>query len=295
MKFKYHILLALIFVLTCSAVPALEIDWVLVDDPNNEADETGFGKVDYSYLIGMYEITNQQYGEFLNAVAKEDTYSLYNSEMSSSKFGGIERSGERGGYEYTIKEGREKHPVNFVSWYNCLRFINWLQNGMPEGKQDISTTEDGAYTFDGPENVGARNKDAVFFLPSEDEWYKAAYYKGGSQDAGYWLYATQDNNQPAAEKPPGGYNSANSSLSPTDDSTQVGAYSESFSAYGTFDQTGNVSEWTETRFENLQWCIRGGSFDGSAKTMESSVRNRNDVLHSASWSVGFRVAALNEN
>jgi hypothetical protein len=45
-------------------------------------------------------------------------------------------------------------PVIAVSWFDALRFINWLENGQPVGLQDASTTEDGAYTFTGASSVG---------------------------------------------------------------------------------------------------------------------------------------------
>ncbi len=298
MRFKCYILIIVSFLLISTTISAGQIDWVVVGDLNNRPDETGFGKVSYEYLISIYEVTNRQYCEFLNAVAKDDVYGLYDPEMSSSKFGGIKRAGERGDYSYTVKKGGENYPVNFVSWHDSLRFVNWLQNGMPKGGQGISTTEDGAYTFDGPERVGTRNKAAVFFLPSEDEWYKAAYYKGGGLDAGYWRYATQNDNQPAAEKAPGGSNSANAGSMPAGTKrslTPAGAYKDSLSAYGTFDQAGNVYEWTETRFGNSQWCLRGGAFDTSSQTMKASVRDRNDPSHPASHNFGFRVAALPED
>ncbi len=38
-------------------------------------------------------------------------------------------------------------PVNFVSFWDGLRFANWLHNGQPTGAQGNSTTEDGAYTL----------------------------------------------------------------------------------------------------------------------------------------------------
>jgi hypothetical protein len=34
------------------------------------------------------------------------------------------------------------------------------------------------------------NAGATFHLPTADQWYKAAYYKGGSTNAGYWDYAS---------------------------------------------------------------------------------------------------------
>ena len=42
-----------------------------------------------------------------------------------------------------------------------------------------------------------RNAGATYFIPSENEWYKAAYYKGGSTNAGYWTYPTQSNTAPS--------------------------------------------------------------------------------------------------
>ena len=42
-----------------------------------------------------------------------------------------------------------------------------------------------------------RNAGATYFIPSENEWYKAAYYKGGGTNAGYWLYPTKSNTAPS--------------------------------------------------------------------------------------------------
>jgi hypothetical protein len=60
-------------------------------------------------------------------------------------------------------------PVNFVSWYDCLRFANWLHNGQPTGAQDSTTTEDGAYDLSLGSSV-VRKAGATAFLTSEDEW-----------------------------------------------------------------------------------------------------------------------------
>ena len=66
--------------------------------------------------------------------------------MGSSN-GGITRSGGSGSYTYSAIAGRGNMPVNFVSFYDALRFANWLHNGQPTGAQDNTTTEDGAYTI----------------------------------------------------------------------------------------------------------------------------------------------------
>jgi len=69
-------------------------------------------------------------------------------------------------------------PVNYISWFRAARYCNWLHNNKPAGAQNISSTEDGSYSLNGAvTGVGiARNSEAKFWIPSEDEWYKAAYY-----------------------------------------------------------------------------------------------------------------------
>lgn len=167
---------------------------VYVTDNNNNADSTGFGSVNYNYYIGRYEITNSEYVEFLNSVAQTDTYALYINNMSFNSSGGITRTGSTGSFIYTVKNNMGNKPVNFVNWFNCARFCNWLHNGKPTGSQNASTTENGSY--DMTLSIPVRTNNASIFIPNEDEWYKAAYYKGGSTNAGYWLYATQSNTAP---------------------------------------------------------------------------------------------------
>ena len=108
------------------------------------------GAVDYEYRIGKYEITVGQYSAFLNAVAKTDTYGLYNTQMwDADQPCGIQRTGDSGGYQYTVASGFVNRPVTWVSYWDSLRFANWLNNGQLSGPQDATTTEDGAYTLNG--------------------------------------------------------------------------------------------------------------------------------------------------
>jgi formylglycine-generating enzyme required for sulfatase activity len=173
---------------------ALYPNMVLVLDLNNIANNNGFGSVPYSYYVGTYEVTNDEYVEFLNAVAQTDTYSLYVNNMSLDTLGGISRSGSAGSYVYSIKTNKSRKPVNFVSWMSCARYCNWLHNGKPTGGAAVGSTENGAY--DMTQTTIIRQNNATFFMLSENEWYKAAYYKGGGLNAGYWLYATQSNTAP---------------------------------------------------------------------------------------------------
>jgi len=201
------------------AASAVDIATVIVGDPGNAGEWSGgggsarydgpgrvCGAVDYEYGIGKYEVTNGQYIEFLNAVASADPHGLFRQGgMDSSSGGGISRQGYSGSFVYTLRDGDVNNlnrPVNFVDWYDTLRFANWLHNGQPTGSQGPGTTEDGAYDM----SLGAgvvRKPRATWVLPTEDEWYKAAYYKAGGTNAGYWNYATQSdalpNNAPPLE------------------------------------------------------------------------------------------------
>jgi hypothetical protein len=186
-------------------------------------------------------------------VAGADPNGLFHPSMQSEARGGITRSGSAGHYAYAVKSGRGSQPVVFVSFWDALRFANWLHNGQPTGSQSAGTTEDGAYTLT-PGGVAAntitRNPGAQAFVPSENEWYKAAYYDAGL--AHYYLSPTSTDLAPLHGPPPGGANTANvwegtyalTGSASFDDGfdylTDVGAYALSPSPYGTFDQGGNV-------------------------------------------------------
>ncbi|NBX98087.1 hypothetical protein EB118_22740 [bacterium] len=165
----------------------------------NDSSPPGYGTVGYSYNIQKYEVTNTEYASFLNSIAVNDTYNCYNTSMGSDTRGGILRSGVSGSYSYSTKTNMSHKPVNFISWFNAARFANWLHNNMPSGSQNLLTTESGAYYLNGTTSDATitRMSGARYSLPTEDEWYKAAYYKGGSSNAGYWNYATQSDSIPS--------------------------------------------------------------------------------------------------
>lgn len=151
-------------------------------------DINGFGEVDYNYSINKYLVTNTEYAEFLNAIAATDTKGLFYT--GSDDFYGITRSGSSGSYTYAVKTNMGNKPAVRISWFMAARYCNWLHNNKPTGAQNSSTTEDGAYDLTvSPYNVTnfsslmdidvlnlQRQTDAKYFIPSEFEWYKAAYY-----------------------------------------------------------------------------------------------------------------------
>ena len=296
-----------------SAFGDITIDYVPVGNLGNANDTTGFGGVGYGYTIGTYEVTINQYTAFLNAVAKTDTYGLYNPSMGSDlNIAGISRSGVSGSFVYSALNGGNR-PVTYVSWFDAARFVNWLQNGQPAGAQVAGTTETGTYTLSGALSGVSftRNANVNFSLPSENEWYKAAYHQpaaqGGDSDD-YWLYPTRNNSIPnsrngSASDPNsanlfrddgiangfnGGYAVNNSTTTPAGNAlTDVGAYSLAASYYGTFDQGGNVWEWNDAVIGSARG-IRGGSWSGNESVLRATSRSSFSPGNE-SGIIGFRV------
>ncbi len=269
MVLRKNLGLLLALVLLCLgglAQATISIETVRVGDAGNQADTevmqdgtTGYGSVGYTYNIGKYEVTAAQYTAFLNAVAADDTYGLYNTSMWDYEWSPkIQRSGSSGSYSYSVAADYANRPVNCVSFWNACRFANWLHNGQPTGPQGASTTEDGAYAINGYNGTFGqsivRKPGAKWFIPSENEWYKAAYYKGHGTNAGYYDYPTSSDVIPGRDlNDPNGNNANHYDYSatgtyPIDNgkfSTVVGQFRNSPSPYGTFDQGGNVGEWNE--------------------------------------------------
>jgi formylglycine-generating enzyme required for sulfatase activity len=254
------------FCLACfAAAPSgatVTIDWVTVGDPDNPCivypSHGCLGGVPYIFEIAAYEVTNAQYAEFLNATAATDTFLLYNSEMESSIYGGITRSGSPGSYTYDVKPDKANRPINYVTYHSALRFANWLNNGQPSGEQSAATTESGSYTFVDRKTVGDRNPGAQIVLTNDGEWYKAAYYDATLNR--YNVYSVGANGI-ICSVPTSDPNTANCDWR-VSNLVDVGSYPNSLSPYGTLDQCGNVTEWIE-RIEGTPVFSRGGHY-GSA-------------------------------
>lgn len=284
---------------------AINIETVSVGNAGNTNDRWGYGAVDYDYNIGKFEVTAGEYTAFLNAVAATDTYALYFISMDASfnEYGcNIIRSGSWGSYNYSVAADWADRPVNFVNLGSAARFANWLHNGQPASGQDLTTTEDGAYYLNGATSPSeliaiSREPDATWVIPTKNEWHKAAYHKNDGVTDNYFGYPTSSNAAPSndlIDPDPG--NNATYFNTPTDFTigsqyyrTVGGAHENSESPYGTFDQGGNIDEWTQESGR------RGGSFLSYGPTGE---------LHAAgdygreptnlSRTIGFRVAMVPE-
>ena len=293
---------ALAFTPSLHAQPLVTIDLVTVGDAGNSMDDTGYGAVTNVFAIGQYEVSLSQYVTFLNAVAATDTYSLYNANMATFlNTAGISRTGGSGSYSYALV-GSGSRPVSYVSWFDAARFANWMQNGATAGSSTA-----GAYTLNGATSgVGfTKNAGATWWIPSEDEWYKAAYYKGGGTNAGYWLYPTQSDNQPGnivgSDSNQANYNNGVYSVTQSEEAsntqnylTESGAFVDSESFYDTYDQGGNVFEWNDS-IQGPYRGLRGGAWTVNFNYVSlGSSFSLDYVPESEIYSLGFRLATVPE-
>lgn len=253
-----------------------------------------YGSVPYEYKIGTYEVTNAQYVEFLNTVAKSDPYGLYNANMATDeRHGGIIRSGSDGSYVYTAKDGFADRPVVYVTLANAMYFTNWLTNGQGDGgilsgSYNMSLSLPDAATRLEPQAAG----QIQYFVSSENEWHKAAFYDPTLNDGagGYWGYATMSDTQPTKGGPSALPNRANYGGNNSNNNTRnVGSYSGSYSYYGTFDQEGNAAEFTDTIANASSRVRRGASF---SNTLLGREYRGGDAFDVAASSIGFRIVAV---
>ncbi len=305
------VVISLVAAFTCGITQAVTIETVPVGNPGNAGDTRyatpGYGAVGYDYRIGKYEVTAGQYTEFLNAVAKTDVHGLYDTEMWSEVRGcQIRRTGESGNYSYDVAVEWAKRPANYISWGDAARFANWLHNGQPRGAQDLSTTEDGAYYLNGATSDADllavnRKSGSKWALPTEDEWYKAAYHKNNGVTGDYWDYPTASDITPSNARElvapdPGNcatyYDNGYTGGWPTRYRTEVGEHENSGSSYDTFDQGGNVFEWNEAVWYSSRG-LRGGSFNFAVGSLRASYRDGGFPSY-ASHRFGFRVVYVPE-
>jgi len=194
-------------------------------------------------------------------------------------------------------------PAANMTWYEAAGFVNWMNTstGRPAAYQLDGTNTaltlwtSGQAWQSGGENL-YRHKDAYYFLPSESEWYKAAYHKNDGVTANYWDYATGSNSIPTAVASGTGAGTAvyNGQPGPVDVNNDGG-----LSPYGTRGQNGNVFEWQESAFDGLNnfssenRAILGGSWTNTENNLRASNRNVSTPTTSVG-TVGFRVASVPE-
>lgn len=209
----------------CSATPTLTpsttpsydnsvklLNYGIVGDIENNPDsDTGKGKVDYYYALSKNAITVNQWVEFLNSVAfYDDPYGLWKEEWATNSVGIVQKFN---GAEYCYSliacsdpnspEGgclpendlaAGNYPITGLTWQDTVRYCNWLHNGKPRDYPGVGVTETGAYNIYLKNNVVEKTEEAKFWIPTENELYKAAYYDNLTNR--YYNYATLSNDPP---------------------------------------------------------------------------------------------------
>ncbi|MEI6891272.1 MAG: SUMF1/EgtB/PvdO family nonheme iron enzyme [Pontiella sp.] len=248
------------------------IDFVDIGGAGNAADVlTGYGAVDYTYRIGQKEVTIDQF-----AKAREGDPRIGN--------------GNEGYWNDGTRTAGLDAPASYVSAYEAMKFVNYLTTG---------NAIRGAYQFDeAGDTLLAIDRDAavasygtVYVLPTEDEWYKAAYYKP-VDDGSYSIFAHGKSDVVPTVGTSTGWNYGSGF-----DSVVWETGSGGMEQNGTYDMMGNVREWNESASDGSTTnmaairVFRGGSAYISASNLCSSSRNGGRPAFEY-IGVGFRVAVI---
>jgi len=225
------------------------------------------------------------------------------------------QSGSPGSYSYSVTgsaPGANNMPVFDVTWGDAARFCNWLQNGQPtSGSEAAGTTETGAYALSGattdaqlmavasPAHSGSGA--AQYFIPSENEWYKAAYYSGGGTNSAYYTYPTKSNTAPGnslalalSTSNEANYYFSGNYTDPTNYLTPVGSFVLSPGPYGTYDMGGDVFQWNEAIISGSFRGLRGGSRSPFSAYLASDDRSIGYPAVDGGIEYGFRGASVPE-
>lgn len=246
--------------------------YIRITHPRNPFDwRSGKGCVAYEYEMQEAEVSNREWADFLNVVASHaDDFLLFHPDMQRGVGGGIERIRIGSRYSYRVKEGMGGRPVNYLSWFSLARYANWQHYGRPQHSAGPGSTEGdathGAYdtrgfaSFDGISVVAPqlfrRNPSARYFIPNDDEWFKAAYFDPDKPGLlKYHRYPNRSDRAPG--NLPGEAGSANYQVETTlgEGAPHYLASSHAYGlhgAYGLRNLGGNLWEWVE------DWASVGG-------------------------------------
>lgn len=249
------------------------MQFVSISNAGNLNDTSGTpnpaGQVNYEFSMGMFEVSEDMINK-ANAIS---------------------------GLGITTSNRGANKPATNVSWFEAATFVNWLntdQGFSPAYKFnetsssfELWTAGDAGFDASNP----FRNSQARFFLPSSDEWYKAAYYDPASSS--YFDFPTASDTAPTSVTSGIGTDTAVFGLpfmtGPADVSMAGGS-----SPYGTIGQGGNVTEWEETTSDLFNSSMssvrghRGGNWTSGAGVLSASNRGSFDPTVE-SGVIGFRV------
>jgi hypothetical protein len=268
-----------------SGANTFTIDFVTIGNPGNGDDagagggvyDSPYGGVPYVYNMGVTEVSQDW----------------------------ITKATNLGMTNVTAGAWTGNQPAANMTWYEAAAFVNWLNDQRTPGLKayNLNPTNTSLTLWSsadawqlGGENL-YRHKDAYYFLPSEDEWYKAAYHKNDGVTANYWDYATGSNSIPTAVA--SGTTAGTAVYNGVTSSPAAVNNAGGLSAYGTMGQGGNVFEWQESAFDGINnlpsenRAFRGGSWFDAEIVLRSSLRGLGSPSAS-NLDIGFRVASVPE-
>jgi hypothetical protein len=276
---------------------AFTINFVNVGNPGNPNDSgttgsyfTPYGGVAYEFRMGTYEVNR----DAITKANAQGGLGITLADMTSYGGNGVNR------------------PATGVSWNGAARFVNWLNTSTGFSAAYKFTSQPGDVGYSANANIELwtsgdagynasnlyRNANAYYFLPSEDEWYKAAYYSGTGST--YFDYATQQDAPSTPTAVSGGTGASEAvyaqafATGPADIDNAGG-----LSHYGTMGQNGNVWEWNESAFtapndsSSGDRAIRGGNWFNTELNLRSSISNFGNPTLGDNY-IGFRVASVPE-
>lgn len=245
---------------SATAQPDYGLDFVTVGDAGNApfvpTDTTWvdhpIGGVDHEYRIMRTEVTVGQWLEFANAYAPYYTGSRLNPEITGYWLSPDSLDPNVPARYHIV--GSAQNFTADTSWRMAARFCNWLQNGkrtdraaFESGVYDTSTFGKDSHNFFTDQSDPSPG--AKYWLPSWDEWVKAAYYdpnKNGQGQGGYWKFPTSSDTAPV-QGLPGDGGETNADAAHWEDPhgfLDVGSYANVQSPWGLLDTSGSLSEWT---------------------------------------------------
>ncbi len=246
-----------------AAPPSYDFQWATIGDAGNPAyaggpngQLAGRGSVAYEYRMSKLEVTSSQWLEFINIFAPQakDPGGFLRPDYS-----GITAVPGGGAGSYMLKPDVPNAGivgVYGITWREAAMYCNWLHNGK---SQQWSAIQNGAYdvsTFGFNPKGGfsdqlTHSPDAQFWIPTLDEWIKAAHYDpnhDGSGLPGWWTYPYASESAPIPGVPGIGQTSAGLTSAPGYANVldiPLGAYPDAHSPWGLLDVSGGVREYTE--------------------------------------------------
>ena len=254
------------------------IDFVDIGNAGNAPDTTTYGAVPYQYRTGKYEISQLQ----------------------------ITKATQIGMANVSAGAWTESQPAANITWYEAAAFVNFLNtNSGKTAAYNLTFTTNWSMAVWSSEQAWTaggtnlyRNKDAFYFLPSENEWYKAAYYNPAGSN--YFTYPTASSSVPTSVASGTNAGTAVYYVSgPGYTNPAAVTFAGGLSPYGTMGQGGNVYDWTESAYDGSNSsssenrAMRGGAWFNPFNNLRTfgrySVAPAGEID-----SIGFRVASVPE-